>query len=159
MIMRSILAAAAIVSLWPGLAFAHDFQAGGLRIHHPWTRATPAGAKVAVGYVSVKNDGSGADRLLGGSFEASASVEIHEMKMDGDVMRMRHVPQGIEIAPGATVELKPSGLHLMFQDLAHPLAEGSMIKGTLLFENAGSVAVEYKVEGLAAKGEEHGAHN
>ena len=70
------------------------------------------------------------------------------MRMDGDVMRMKPVEGGLEIRPGATVELKPGGYHLMFMDLKEPLKEGETIKGTLVFEKAGSVEVEYAVRGM-----------
>ena len=153
-----MMAALAAFALCGGLALAHDYQAGGLRIHHPATRATPPGAKVAVGYVSIRNEGASADRLLGGTFEAAGGVEMHDMKMDGEIMRMRQLTGGIDLPPGASIELKPGGTHLMFQDLKQPLQEGAMVKGTLLFEKAGAVAVEYKVESLAAKGDPHAVH-
>ena len=78
------------------------------------------------------------------------------MRVDGDVMRMKPVEGGLEIGPGATVELKPGGYHLMFMDLKQPLKEGETIKGTLVFEKAGSVAVEYAVRGMSgAASSEH----
>lgn len=121
---------------------------GALTIDQPWSRATPAGAKVGGGYVRITNTGTEADRLVGGSFPGASRVEVHEMAMDGDVMRMKPVQGGLEIKPGATVELKPGGYHLMFMDLKAPLAEGQTMKGTLVFEKAGTVNVEYTVRGM-----------
>jgi uncharacterized protein YcnI len=123
-------------------------KAGALNIEQPWARATPGGAKVGGGYLRITNGGTTPDRLVGGSFPLAGKVEVHEMRMEGDVMRMKPVEGGLEIKPGATVELKPGGFHLMFMDLKEPLKEGQTVKGTLTFEKAGSVAVEYAVRGM-----------
>ncbi|MBA1155233.1 DUF1775 domain-containing protein [Microvirga mediterraneensis] len=123
-------------------------KAGTLSLEQAWSRATPGGAKVGGGYVSITNTGAAPDRLIGGSFPLASKVEVHEMRLDGDVMRMKPVEGGLEIKPGATVELKPGGLHLMFMDLKEPLKEGQTVKGTLVFEKAGPVEVEYAVRGM-----------
>ena len=123
-------------------------KAGPLNLEQPWSRATPGGAKVGGGYLSITNTGAAPDRLVGGSFPLASKVEVHEMRMEGDVMRMKPVEGGLEIKPGATVELKPGGYHLMFMDLKEPLKEGQKVKGTLVFEKAGSVEVEYAVRGM-----------
>jgi copper(I)-binding protein len=137
---------------------AHEFKAGDLTIGHPWTRATPAGAKVAGGYLKLTNGGKTADKLIGGSAEGVEAVEIHEMAVVNDIMTMREVKSGLEIKPGETVELKPASYHLMMLGLKAPFKEGQMIKGTLKFEHAGTVPVEFKVEGLGAK-EAGGGHD
>jgi uncharacterized protein YcnI len=123
-------------------------KAGSLTLDQPWSRATPGGAKVGGGYLRITNTGTAPDRLTGGSFPLASKVEVHEMRLDGDVMRMKPVEGGLEIKPGATVELKPGGLHLMFVDLKEPLKEGQTVRGTLTFEKAGSVEVEYTVRGM-----------
>jgi uncharacterized protein YcnI len=123
-------------------------KVGALTIEQPWSRATPGGAKVGGGYVRITNNGQESDRLIGGSFPGASRVEVHEMAMDGDIMRMKPVQDGLEIKPGATVELKPGSYHLMFMDLKEPLKEGQTLKGALVFEKAGSVAVEYTVRGM-----------
>lgn len=123
-------------------------KAGSLTLERPWSRATPGGAKVGGGYLRITNTGTVSDRLTGGSFPLASKVEVHEMRLEGDVMRMKAVEGGLEIKPGATVELKPGGLHLMFMDLKEPLKEGQTVKGTLTFEKAGSIAVEYTVRGM-----------
>jgi uncharacterized protein YcnI len=123
-------------------------KAGSLTLEQPWSRATPGGAKVGGGYLRITNTGTVPDRLTGGSLPLASKVEVHEMRLDGDVMRMKAVEGGLEIKPGATVELKPGGLHLMFVDLKEPLKEGQVLKGTLTFEKAGPVEVEYTVRGM-----------
>lgn len=123
-------------------------KAGSLTIEQPWSRATPGGAKVGGGYLRITNAGTVPDRLIGGSFPPASKVEVHEMRLDGDVMRMKPVEGGLEIKPGATVDLKPGGLHLMFMGLKEPLKEGQTLKGTLTFEKAGSIDVEYAVRGM-----------
>jgi uncharacterized protein YcnI/copper(I)-binding protein len=123
-------------------------KVGPLTVEQPWSRATPGGAKVGGGYLRITNTGTASDRLVGGSFPLASRVEVHEMRMDGDVMRMKPVEGGLEIKPGATVELKPGGFHLMFMDLKEPLKEGQTVRGTLSFEKAGSVEVDYTVRGM-----------
>jgi copper(I)-binding protein len=131
-----------------GLAHAHEHKTGSLRIVHPWVRATPTGAQVAGGFVTIINAGSAPDRLLGGTIAKGARTEVHATSIEDGIARMRPVEGGLEIKPGATVELKPGGLHLMFVDLKEPLKEGQTVRGTLTFEKAGSVEVEYTVRGM-----------
>lgn len=125
-------------------------RAGDLIIEQPWSRATPAGAKVGGGYVRITNAGKEPDRLTGGSFPLAARVEVHEMSMVDNVMRMKPVEGGLEIKPGESVELKPGGYHLMFMDLKEPLKDSQAVKGTLVFERAGVVTVEFAVRGMGA---------
>lgn len=131
---------------------ADDYKVGALEIDHPWARATPKGAKTAAGYMVIKNTGTTPDRLVGGSLAVAGSVEVHQMTMQGGVMKMRPVAGGLEIKPGETLELKPESYHVMFMDLKAPLMKGQPVKGTLSFEKAGSVDVEYAVEAIGAKG-------
>ena len=133
-------------------AIAQDYKAGAIRIEAPWLRATPSGAKVAGGYMKLYNTGSEADRLVGGSTSVAGSFEVHEMRMDGSVMRMRELPKGLELPPGKSVELKPGSYHLMLTDLKQKLKEGDKVKGTLQFEKAGKVEVEYIVRGMGSTG-------
>ena len=142
-------------------AHAHDYKIGDLAIAHPWTRATPKSATVAGGYLKITNTGSTPDRLTGGSVEVARKFEVHEMSMDGGVMKMRELKNGVEIPPGATVELKPGSYHIMMMNLSRPLAKGEKIKGALIFEKAGKVDVEFTVEAMGgapageAKSKEH----
>jgi len=132
-------------------AQAEDFTVGSLKISSPWARATPKGASVGGGYMSITNTGSEPDRLVGGSTDISKGFEVHEMKMDGGVMKMRPVAGGIEIKPGQTVTLDPSGYHVMFIRLKEQLKQGSHFKATLDFAKAGKVDVDFTVEGIGAK--------
>ena len=127
-------------------AFAHDYKLGPLVIDHPWSRATPKGAPVAGGYMKITNTGSMPDRLVGGATEAARRFEIHEMSTDGGVMRMRELPNGVEIAPGATVELKPGSYHIMMMNLVKPFVKGDRVKASLTFERAGTVSIEFAVD-------------
>jgi copper(I)-binding protein len=131
-------------------AAAHDYKLGPLEIAHPWTRATPKGATVAGGYLKVTNKGTAPDRLIGGSAAVAGRFEIHEMRLVNNVMQMRPLPAGLEIKPGETVELKPGSYHLMFMQLKAPLEPGKSVKGTLVFERAGTIEVEYTVEAIGA---------
>jgi copper(I)-binding protein len=131
-------------------AQAADVTAGSLKISAPWARATPHGASVGGGYVTVTNTGTTPDRLLGGSTAVASRLEVHEMSMDNGVMKMRPVVGGIEIAPGQMVKLDPSGYHIMFVGVKQPLKEGEHFKATLDFAKAGKVEVDFTVEGIAA---------
>lgn len=133
-------------------AGAHDFSAGDLRIGHPWSRATPPGAKVGGGYLKIENKGSTPDRLLAATVDRAGRIEIHEMTITDGVMRMRELPAGIAIAGGAAVELKPGGLHLMLMELGAPLRQGERLRGSLMFERAGKVELEFAVEAIGASG-------
>jgi hypothetical protein len=141
-----------------GPAFAHDYTAGSLKIGHPWARATPKGAPVGGGYLSVTNSGTEPDRLVGGSTPISRKFEVHQMSMDHGVMKMRPLGNGLEIPPGKTITLSPGGLHVMFVDLNQPLKQGDKIPATLEFAKAGKVQVEFAVEGMGATHENHENH-
>lgn len=127
---------------------AHDFKAGGLTLKHPWTRATAG--KVGAGFVEIVNTGKAADQLLSASSSAADKVEIHTMSMDGGIMRMRPLPNGVAVPAGATTRLQPGGNHLMLIGLKAPLTEGKMVPLTLNFAKAGPVKVMLKVEAAGA---------
>jgi periplasmic copper chaperone A len=139
-------------------AVAQQFKVNSIVIEQPWMRATPAGAKVAGGYMTITNTGPEPDRLIGGVLPQAGRFSVHEMKMDGNVMQMRELQGGLEIKPGQKVELNPNGSHLMFTELRVPLKQGDLLKGQLRFEKAGSVDVEYRVEGMGAQGPQHHGH-
>jgi hypothetical protein len=130
-------------------ALAQEIKAGDLTIEKPWARATPKGAEVGAGYLVIRNDGAAPDRLTGGSADFAA-VEIHEMAMEGGVMKMRELKDGLLIPAHATVKLAPNGYHVMFTGLKSALVKGEAVKATLTFERAGAVAVEFAVEGVGA---------
>jgi copper(I)-binding protein len=146
-----MIIAALCAALATSPALAHDYTVGSLKIGHPWARATPKGASVGGGYMKITNSGTAPDRLVGGSSDISNSFEIHEMKMEGGVMKMRPVAGGLEIKPGETVTLDPSGYHVMLVDLKKQLMQGERFKATLQFAQAGKVDVDFKVEGIGAQ--------
>lgn len=131
-------------------AVAQEFRAGDLRIERPWSRATPPASKVGAGYLALVNGGAAADRLVAASSPAAGRVEIHEMRMDGSVMRMRELEKGVEIPPGGTVVLKPGGYHIMFMELKAPFAKDTKVPVTLVFEKAGTIDVPFTVEAMGA---------
>ncbi|CCV16286.1 copper chaperone PCu(A)C [Mesorhizobium sp. STM 4661] len=133
-------------------SFAHEFKVGDLEIEHPWSRATPAGAKVAGGYFTVTNTGSSPDRLLSISSDVSDKAGLHEMGVKDGVMTMRPVSGGLEIPAGGKVVLKPGGYHLMFIGLKQQPKQGEKFSATLTFEKAGTVTVEFAVEGMGEMG-------
>jgi periplasmic copper chaperone A len=158
MSLKSIVVGAAICALTASMSFAHEYNIGSIHVGHPWSRATPKGANVAGGYLVIDNNGTVPARLIGGSSEIAGRFEIHEMSMDGGVMKMRPLEKGIEIVPGKSVKFEPGGYHLMFLDLKQPPVEGKRFKGTLVFEKAGKVEVEFAVEGMGEKKGEGGSH-
>jgi periplasmic copper chaperone A len=143
------LAIALLASAAP--AFAEEFKAGDIVIEKPWARATPKGAEVGAGYLTIRNNGATPDRLTGGAADF-ATVEIHEMKTQDGVMLMRESKGGLNIPAHGSVGLAPGGYHLMFTHLAHPLTRGDSVKATLNFEHAGPIAVEFPVLATGASG-------
>lgn len=134
------------------LASAHDYTKGAIKIDHPWSRATPRGAQVAGGYLVIENKGADADRLVSATSEISGRVELHEMTVQNGVMKMRPLVRGLEIEPGATAKFEPGGLHVMFMNLKRPLKQGDKFKGTLVFEKAGPIEVQFNVEAMGGPG-------
>jgi hypothetical protein len=135
-------------------AMAHDYTVGALKINHPWARATPKGASIGGGYMTVTNTGTAPDRLVGGSTDISKGFEFHEMSMDNGIMKMRMLPKGLEIKPGQTVTFKPGGHHVMFTGLKHQLMQGQHFKATIQFEKAGKVDVEFAIAGVGAQSQD-----
>ena len=132
-------------------AGAQETKAGDLVITQPWSRATPTGAKVAGGYLTIENKGSAPDRLVGGAGDVAGKLEIHEMAMNNGVMTMRPLDKGLTIEPGKTVKLAPGGYHLMLMDLKNPLKQGEKVPLMLEFEKAGKVTISLDVQGVGAQ--------
>jgi hypothetical protein len=135
----SMLSAAAALLL----SFASLGTLAAPQVNDAWARPTVEGQRGGGGFLKITG-GPQADRLLGASSAVAKTVELHQMSHEGGVMRMRAV-DAIEVPAGATVELKPGGLHLMFIDLRSPLAVGSEFAVELRFEKAGVVKVPVKV--------------
>jgi copper(I)-binding protein len=138
-----------------GLAHAHEHKTGSLRIAHPWVRATPTGAQVASGFVTIINTSSAPDRLLGATLAKGARTEVHATSIEVGIARMRPVEGGLEIKLGATVKLAPGGYHLMFVDLKGSFIDGEMVEGTLQFQKAGTVPVKFEVQSVGAQAPAH----
>ena len=130
---------------------AHVTKVGDIVIENAFSRETLPNQPVAGAFMMVKNMGNADDRLLGGESDIAGRVEIHEMAMVGDVMKMRKLDDGLEVPAGEEVELKPGGYHIMFFDLAGPLTEGEMFEVTLEFAEAGRVVLPVMVMGKGAK--------
>ena len=133
---------------------------GDMSVEHAWSRATPSAAPVAGGYLTIRNSGKAADKLIGGSSEISQAVEVHEMALNNGVMTMRSLASGLEIKPGESVQLQPGGYHIMFTGLKRPLKQGETFKAQLTFAHAGKVDVVFTIRAMNARPEhDHSHHN
>jgi copper(I)-binding protein len=148
---RSLSCIALLACLFATPARADEVKANGLVISQVWSRATPGGAKIAGGYLTIENKGSAPDRLIGGSGDFAGKVEVHEMAMNNGVMTMRSLDKGLAIEPGKTVKLAPGGYHLMLMDLKSPLKQGDKVPLVLEFEKAGKVTLSLEVQGVGAQ--------
>jgi copper(I)-binding protein len=138
------LSLAAICNI--AVSHAAEIKLGQLVITQPWSRQPPEGANVAAGFVTITNSGSSDDRLLRASSAISDQVQLHEMKMDGGMMKMGELADGIAIAAGETVNLKPGSLHIMFIGLKSRPKAGGTFPVTLTFDRAGSIEAEFAVK-------------
>jgi copper(I)-binding protein len=146
-----VLPTALILVSYSSLTQAQEYKAGSLTITHPWVRATPGGAQVGGGFLTITSTGPTPDRLLGGTLSGADRVEVHVTSNEGGISRMRPVEGGIEIKPGETVTLAPGSYHLMLMGLKSPFVDGERVKGVLQFERAGAVPVEFEVRPVGAK--------
>lgn len=128
---------------------------GDLELSGPFTRATLPGAKVGGGFLTILNKGETDDRLVSATSPAAKDVQIHEMKMEGEVMQMRQLTDGVVIPAGSTVTLQPGGLHIMFMGINAPFAQGATVPVTLTFEKAGTVTLDLAVEAVGADAPSH----
>jgi periplasmic copper chaperone A len=158
-LMIPTIACAALLTLLSAPLRAEDVKAGDLLITQAWSRQTPSGAKVAGAYLTIENKGATADRLVSGSTDVAGRFEIHEMAMDGGVMKMRPLDNGLVIDPGKTVKLAPGGYHVMLMDLKGQLKQGDKVPVTLQFEKAGKVNVSLDVQGVGAQAPSGGDHS
>ena len=131
--------------------FAHDFKSGTIELKHPWSRVAPPVAPVLGGYVTIINTGSEPDRLIGGSSVIAGKFEVHESTLVDGVAKMRPLKDGLVINPGQTVDLQPGGTHIMFVSPTARPAEGQKFAGTLVFEKAGTINVEFAVPGYGRR--------
>ena len=125
-------------------------KVGDIAISGGFAKAMLPGQPVGGGYLTIHNGGSAADRLVSVTSAAAGKVELHEMTMENNVMKMRELKDGIAVAAGATVTLAPNGLHLMFRQVKTPFKKGETVAITLTFEKAGTVDLMLPV--LSAQG-------
>jgi copper(I)-binding protein len=151
MIAVAILAAAVLLAPFEA-ARAQQTESVGIVIGDPWIRATPPGAPVAAGYMVITNRSKTPDRLVGATLEKAGIVEMHTMKIENGTMKMRPLSNGIALAPGQSVMLKPGGEHLMFLRITGPFEPGATVNGTVTFEKAGTIAVAFPVRRVGAGG-------
>lgn len=138
------LTIASLYSIGTGHA---ETKVGDITIDGVWSRQSPMASNVSAGFLTITNNGTEDDTLIKATAEISDNVQLHNMKMEGDVMKMYEMEGGIVIPAGQTVELKPRSLHIMFMGVTAQPKEGDMIKGTLVFEKAGTAEIEYQVKG------------
>lgn len=148
-LLRAALAAAILV-VTPALAHNGVIHLGDINISLPFTRATLPNAPVGGGFLTIENTSTEDDRLVSATSEVAGETQIHEMAMEGDVMKMRQLAEGLEIPAGETVVLAPGGFHIMFMGLKQAFVEGETVAVTLTFEKAGSVEVLLPVAAAAA---------
>jgi periplasmic copper chaperone A len=147
--MRLPTVALAAFFLAAGSSAAHDYQLKTLTIDHPFARATPPGARSGGAFFSIDNAGARPDKLVRVASSVAGTVELHQMAMEGGVMKMRAVST-LEVQPGGKLELKPGGYHVMLSDLRQPLKAGDKFPLTLTFESAGTIEVSVEVEAMGA---------
>ena len=143
MFRRSLPLLAAVLLGVP--AGAHQYELGKLVIGHPWSRPTAPGIPMGVAYLSITNNGTGPDALIGASSPAAAAVQFHQTTISEGMARMRPLAE-VPIPPGATVKIGPGGIHLMLVDLKAPLEAGKLVPLVLEFRKAGKITVELAVE-------------
>jgi copper(I)-binding protein len=147
------LAAPALLAAAGG-AVAEVLRAGGIAVSTPWARATPPGAKVGVGYLTLTSEG-GDDRLLRVESPIADRVELHETTIEGGVARMRFLSDGARIPAGGSVVLGPGGMHLMLVGLKRPLEAPGRFAAKLVFEKAGEIEVTFEILPLGAMPHAH----
>lgn len=143
-ILKAFIAHALAIGLTfgPVSVEAQEYRVGAIRIDRPWMRATPPAAQTAAGYLTLTNEGSEADRLIAVNAPVAGRAEIHTTEMVDGVARMRQLENGVELAPGKTVELRPGGTHIMFMDLRQSVSAGTRVPVTLTLQRAGKITVD-----------------
>ena len=133
----------AIAATAASAAIAQDYQSGPLKIEHPWAR--PSYTANGSVYMTLSNGGDVADRLLAVKTDIAGDVMLHESRMEGEVMKMVPLENGVEVPAHGSAELKPLGMHVMLMGLRQPLKEGDTFPLTLVFEKQGEVPIKVNV--------------
>jgi copper(I)-binding protein len=139
-----------MLTLGAAFAFGSLAHAGDVAVSGAFARASAfSGAKAGSAYLTITNQGTEADRLVGLKTDVAGKASLHETVMEDGVMSM-HERQSLDFAPGASVDLSPSGTHVMLTGLKAPLQAGATFKLTLVFEKAGEVTVDVPVGAVGA---------
>ena len=154
-IRKQLLIFFAIFNIFVTNSLAHEYKIGNLKILHPYIIETPPGAKIAGGYMRIVNTGNQTDHLSLVTVDFAKVAEIHEMKTENNVIKMRKIKGGLEISAKDFTELKHKGYHIMFMNLLKPMIRGETHEGTLYFEKAGNVKVIFTIEKMGFKLEEN----
>jgi copper(I)-binding protein len=133
-----------------GIAQAQNAKVGSVQIENAYTRSTVPGQMAAGGFMKIENKGA-VDQLISASSPVAGEVQLHEMAMEGNVMKMRQVKE-VVVPAGGAVELKPGGMHLMFMNIKAPLTAGETVPVKLKFAKAGEVEVKMPVNAMGAQG-------
>ena len=136
-------------------SLAHEYKIGNLKILHPYIIEMPPGAKIAGGYMKIINTGNQTDHLSLVTVDFSKVAEIHEMKTENDIIKMRKIKGELEIPAKDFTKLKHEGYHIMFMNLLKPMISGETHEGTLYFEKAGNIKVIFTVEKMGFKLEDN----
>ena len=142
-------------SIFTTYSVADEYKIGNLKIIHPYIMETPKGAMVAGGYMKIVNTGNQTDHLSLVTVDFSKVAEIHEMKTENDIIKMRKIKGELEIPAKDFTKLKHEGYHIMFMNLLKPMIRGEVHEGTLYFEKAGKVKVIFTIEKMGFKFEEN----
>lgn len=143
---RFISAAATVLACGLALAAGQAVAAGNITVSQAFARPTVPGQPTGGAYISIENKGKVADTLKSVSSPIAKSTEVHTMKMDGDVMKMREVGS-IDIKPSEKITMQPGdGYHIMLMGLSKPLKTGDRFPMTLNFAKAGKINVDVAVE-------------
>ena len=113
-------------------------------VRDAWGRTSPSGATNAAFYMTI-DGGSSDDTLVGGNADACGDTQLHQSMMTDGVMSMQHLPDGIFVAAGKSVNLEPGSFHVMCIDTRHDLVAGESIDLTLEFAVAGSMDVSVEI--------------
>lgn len=156
--LRLLTIATLAASALAGIAVAHDYEAGALKIDHPWARPSIGETKNSAAYFKIENTGKTADRLVSAKVDIAERTELHESVEEGGVAKMLPLKDGIPVPAEGEAELKPLGMHVMLMGLKSKLEEGQSFPMTLTFEKQGDVQVEVKIE-AGASGHNHSHHH
>jgi copper(I)-binding protein len=138
------------ITLAPAFAMAHSYSHGHVEIGHPWSRPTPPGTPMGVGYLVITNHGTSTITLTGAETTRATRVSIHKTSMNDGMTSMKRVQNGLVIPAGETVKLAPQSYHLMLEQLKEPLKADERIPLTLHFDGADDMEVELAVDSLDA---------